>query len=525
MAETVVAQHMALRVIDDADLEREGLTASLLILPSAAVLSDLAVDELERFVRAGHGLVASWQLGLYRPDGTWRGYGVLERLFGVHGLSRDSELGDLRFFALHAGHALTAGLPAGLRLEIQPYDVPLLVDAQDPDADWVRWELLPLGENASLRPAAVVHASPGTGRAVWLDFEPAAVPPASRVAMDGLLRNALAWAGGEPLATLDVWPNGAALAAFFALDTEDKFAAASAAADLFEQAETRGTFFCVSALAEANRDTFARLVRTGEIGSHTDDHRVLKGQPAAEQERHLLTSAKTLTALGASDVVGFRPPEEEVDEHTLTAARRAGYLYVAGTRDKDRSEPHLSPEGVVVLPRIPRDDFHWFVHEGVNDPDRLTSAWRADLAQIRRLGGLFFFSFHTQSLDRPALVAGLKALLADTADPTVWRASGAEIATWWRARAGVSVRVEPVDAGHVRVILTARDPVPALGVKVFLPRLPRHLEARVAAGTQPADVIIVPDPEPSVHLVARELRAGTTQIIDLVFDSELPPHL
>jgi peptidoglycan/xylan/chitin deacetylase (PgdA/CDA1 family) len=462
------------RVVGDAELEAGDVPEPVVVLPSVAVLSDAAAARLKQLVASGRGVVATWQLGLYRPDQSFRGPEVLRTLFGVTPVAREEVLRP-HFFALRTGSPLTAGLPAGMRLEISPYDEPLLLGGDGGDADWVRWEMLPFGAvGAPVRPHAVSHRRIGAGRAVWLDFEPNAATASSAPLVDALVRNAVWWAGQQPLGGPDLWPNGARLAALFALDTEHRFEQAPVVAKLFADKRRRLTFFCVSDLARANAALMPQLLAAGEIGSHTDDHKIVAGLPLADQLAHLEASAAALRGLGAERVEGFRAPEEQSDAATLTAALRAGFGYLAGG-DKDRSEPVITPEGLVLLPRIPHDDFHWLMKERIEDTDMLRRAVRDDLAQIERLGGLYYFSFHTQTLDRPALLAALADLLDRTARRSIWQGAGRDIAAWWRARSGVAVRVDAMRAGRLRVRVTSKADVPALPLTVPPGRLNPHL--------------------------------------------------
>jgi hypothetical protein len=52
---------------------------------------------------------------------------------------------------------------------------------------------------------------------------------------------------------------------------------------------------------------------------------------------------------------------------------------------------------VVVLPRIPHDDFEYVVRRPGEDVAAAWASMRNDLQQVRRLGGFYFFDFHTSS--------------------------------------------------------------------------------------------------------------------------------
>jgi hypothetical protein len=71
--------------IDDGMLEANQLASSydVLILPASLVLSDRQVEQVQTFMRRGGSVYASWKTGYDRPDGSIRGWGAIESLFGV----------------------------------------------------------------------------------------------------------------------------------------------------------------------------------------------------------------------------------------------------------------------------------------------------------------------------------------------------------------------------------------------------------------------------------------------------------
>lgn len=55
----------------------------VLILPSARALSDLQIARIQDFMNGGGSVFATWQPGIYREDGSWRGWAFVEETFGV----------------------------------------------------------------------------------------------------------------------------------------------------------------------------------------------------------------------------------------------------------------------------------------------------------------------------------------------------------------------------------------------------------------------------------------------------------
>ncbi|NQV71994.1 hypothetical protein HQ496_02640 [bacterium] len=55
----------------------------VLILPSSRALSDLQIRQIQEFMQRGGSVLATWTSGVYREDGTWRGWNFIEDTFGV----------------------------------------------------------------------------------------------------------------------------------------------------------------------------------------------------------------------------------------------------------------------------------------------------------------------------------------------------------------------------------------------------------------------------------------------------------
>lgn len=58
-------------------------TQDILILPSVRAMSDLEMQRLSEFLKKGGNILGSWALGIYRPNGEWRGWDFIENNFGV----------------------------------------------------------------------------------------------------------------------------------------------------------------------------------------------------------------------------------------------------------------------------------------------------------------------------------------------------------------------------------------------------------------------------------------------------------
>ncbi|MEM1095122.1 MAG: beta-galactosidase trimerization domain-containing protein [Bacteroidota bacterium] len=66
-------------VLESGDIENY----DFIVLPSVTALSDAQISRIRQFMDRGGNILATWTTGIYRPDGTWRGWGFMEDLFGV----------------------------------------------------------------------------------------------------------------------------------------------------------------------------------------------------------------------------------------------------------------------------------------------------------------------------------------------------------------------------------------------------------------------------------------------------------
>jgi hypothetical protein len=71
--------------ISDADIERGRLdNYDVLILPDVTAMSDAEITRIKAFMQRGGNVWATWTPGIYRPDGSWRGWSFLEEVIGLN---------------------------------------------------------------------------------------------------------------------------------------------------------------------------------------------------------------------------------------------------------------------------------------------------------------------------------------------------------------------------------------------------------------------------------------------------------
>lgn len=508
--------------VDEAGLQKAleaPAVPPLVVAPAAAALADETVAAVAGAVERGTGLLLSWQYGLRKPDGSWRGWAPLEQLVQLRPIeTKTPPAADaMRYVAMHGGTALSVGLPAGARLEFTVFDPPLLASSPLTVADYVGWDMLPIGRPPAklLSPTAAARASLGAGRVVWTNFGPdAACGDGPTVPWtDVLLDNALDWLTGRPRVALETWPHRARMAMMVGLDAEHKFPEAGWVARRFAQARVPLTTFAVGFLAADNPKVLADLARVGEIASHTWDHKPLADQDLAGQTSELAQSKAVLEKLSGQTVIGIRPPEERANAATWQAMRRTGYEYLVGDGTKDRAEPwfqEVDGTKLLIVPRVPNDDYEYVKRRTLASPREGWAQMRADVHALYRLGGLYFFDFHTHYAADPVIHGGLRLLLAPRKRADVWMTTGRELNAWWRARAGASVTLTPVDATSWEVSLASAAAAPSLGASMFLPHGVQAADVAALAGSAPTQVL-VRGSEPRLRLEWATLMPGETR--------------
>lgn len=415
-------------------------TARVLIVPSSPCLTIDAREAVEDVTARGGGVILTALTGIDDAGCRPIGFGLI--VGGTNASRADTlESRPMTYVTLPAGSPLTAGIPAGSRIDLAPgRQVALRVPRRD--AFYSDYFLQPAPAGGSpLLDAAITHEQRGRGRLVYWGFELRDVVqlPWDRAIAMLLVRNSVNWAAGLPVASIEQWPNGRIAAAAIAGDLEAGFTNAQYALDSLSPLPFRSTFFLTSNLARRYERLSHDLADAGEIGSHTENHRLLGGLPADVQHRRLEITQDELTSLLGLPVDGLRPPQEQFDLATMSAWMATGGRYLFGANDGRTASPELLPIGddtLVLIGRVGSDDFAAAAAAG-SDAERMARLFVAEYHRIRALGGFYALSYHSQLLATPRLLPALtqvaRTLVADSA--TVWLATLGQIAEWTRARA------------------------------------------------------------------------------------------
>lgn len=215
--------------------------------------------------------------------------------------------------------------------------------------------------------------------------------------------------------------------------------------ELLAQESLRGTFFVPGWVAEHRTERVEQILAGGhEIGHHGYLHKWVNPDKPEEELEELTLGLEALQRCVGVRPVGYRSPAGETSPNIIRLLTEHGFLYDSSLMDDINPYDHVLPDGRVGPVELP---WHWSlddapfmlssikVHRPIFTNQHIFDVWAAEFREIYRWGGLFTLVMHPQAIGRPSRLALLRQFIAYTREfPNVWYATGAEIATAWRAQ-------------------------------------------------------------------------------------------
>lgn len=221
--------------------------------------------------------------------------------------------------------------------------------------------------------------------------------------------------------------------------------------EVLERYNLCATFFIPGQVAKRYPDAVRAIAAHGhEIGCHGNHHEIMAHLTPEEQAEALQEARKILEETTGQTPVGFRMPEGEITEETLTIAKNLGFTYSSSLSDDD--VPYIrQPAGIVELP------IHWelfdlpyfvFTFDPPIPPGQARSAqmdqvlenWKTELEGARKWGTLFNLQLDPQATGEQGRVFMLEELIEEIRKHNdVWVATGREIASYYaeKCRGGI----------------------------------------------------------------------------------------
>ncbi len=469
---------------------------SVLVLVSAAVLSDEERRLIAQRVDAGDGLLATWMPGTLDARGAAIAPSFIEQTFKVG--AKAAVPGEKGFLVTVGDTPLTFALPPGSRLWVgkeQRYPTPYLVTpGAGYLADWSR------GADAT---GMLAFSTVGASRRALLGWPESAwdARSAEFVKLAGL---ALDWVEAKPVAYLRTWPWPWRGAITLGVDALWRFENVPRIAETMAKSGLHGSFHFLPGDAASNAAVIRDLVKEGHsVGGFGDIVKPFAGQPENEQRARIERMVRGFrNALDPAIAVnGLRAPQGATDAATEKAAASLDYIVDLGRIDS--SVPMLAPDHrLVLLPTA--------VNIASNASlDTINTGLDAAARKTRLLGGYAFIGLDAAGYYRDApLEAGLQRFIDATRDDPLWKTSATDVVSWWREHEQIKV-ASAWDAARATLTLevTVGDamPFPAAIAIVAPPGLktvrvePALAGAEIKADSEGAAALVLSGLPPGAH--------------------------
>ena len=460
-------------------LERSG--AAVLLLPSAPLLTEREMAAVRAFRARGGALLSTWQTAVRDEQGGWRGYAHMESLLGVKVDGSTEKETDDTFLITHGDNPVSHHLGAAMRVwtERLPGYYPLRLQGGQTAAQMMDWSRTRVEGRSSAVVVFDERAGPGSSssRVVTFGFPERLWQSADPSMLEPLAHNALTWLLRIPDAFVPAWPHPYRNAVLLAVDLANPPQPADL--DLGKLVGPPGGRASYYTLTQYAADPEARAVLASiktaghELAYLADRFEGFKDLSTAAQAKRLDLMIEEGKAMGVTPGGGMHPPVDLYDATTvrLAQARAIGYVLV-GQEGTEMRLPYFAPQAavpagaaapvsappapIVLLPRThpgPED----LLAEG--DSAAAMRAFLGELALAEQMGVLSVIQMLGESTLTKAQLAAIGADLKSRRARS-WMASGAELASWWRARSRLVASVDTAASPPVlSVTVTGAGPL------------------------------------------------------------------
>ena len=392
---------------------------SIIVALDMMVLTNNEIAKIENFVLNGGSLLFNFTAGFLNKSLIYQEDNLVSRLTP---LQLDQELGSIQYDANSTGYistrmhsVLTQHLPSGRAHELTIYDpLPIFITPKNLQADayltnWSQTNYLYLQKHHELRKnqsGLLWHGYQGKGKWVYFSFPSYAFMDSNKKSFINLYKGILDFFSNEiiaqPYPYIDT-KNGI----FVSEDSEYKFQSIKQFYDAAQQYNFPVTAFCVANLAEKYPLLMKEIASDPnfEIASHSFSHKKILGGNEEFHIQEIAKSKKVLQGLTGQEIIGFRPPREELDDMMMELLGENAYKYILFDLD-NRLSPYMKNE-ILIIPRHATDDYSYLINANWNSKEVLQSI-QHETDVIISLDGLFTLSTHTHLMNYGSNITILK---------------------------------------------------------------------------------------------------------------------
>lgn len=379
---------------------------SVLIALDLMALSKDEKDAIDAFVKRGGRILFNFTSGFLDASLRLTDDTLVKR---ITSLSIDPDVNSLRFDQNNTGYLstkllspITANMEKGQGLDMTLYDpLPIFktVPGMNVDAyltNWSQVDYIKIGKNRALKKdqsGLIWHGYYGKGKWVYFSYPSYILLDSNLNTYKKLFEGMLSYLVDD--ISVVAYPYvDAKNAVFLSEDTEYKFENLQQLYDTAVKNNFPVTAFCVANLAETHKALMEKVAKNPliEIGSHSYTHGKIMGESDEVIKHETIDSKTKIDSLINGNIIGFRPPREEIDDKMIDDLEKGGFKYILN-EGENRLSPYFK-DSILIIPRHGTDDYSYLVNLDWNSTQVLDEM-KKQVNVVASLDGIFTMSTHT----------------------------------------------------------------------------------------------------------------------------------
>ena len=390
--------------INETDLDKLDKNSILIVLDAIA-LSKNGLSNIKSFTKEGGFLIFNYNFAFSVND-QFQGSKNIEEITSLKHIKKPYFVKEHSLFIVNRLLSpLNTKKPKGKRVSFKSYDPLYLYSSKkiEPDMLLTNWKLTQAEiddtYDLTANEAGVAwHGSYGKGNWVYFSF-PSYIffeADAFNSYFGDIFSSIIEYASEQ--ITVQAFPYlDRTSTVLLSEDTEYRFSEFEYFMNLANEQDFPVTAFCVSSLAEK----YPKLMQEAgknkliEIASHSHTHKDIKGLSKENMTIEIKDSKKILESLSKSDVVGFRPPREELNRQMSEMISRNGYKYIL-KNVQNHTYPNIK-DNLVLIPRLGSDDYNFMVQKSLDSASILKKI-KKETNFVTKLDAIYNLDIHTHLL-------------------------------------------------------------------------------------------------------------------------------
>ena len=379
---------------------------AILVALDMMSLSHDEVEDLDKFVSGGGRLLFNFTSGFLDASLHYRANNLVKR---VTTLTLDKNINTIKqnqkdggYMATKLLSPLSKYLPAGKSMEFIVYDpLPIFNTKLEAESYMTTWGLdnyIKINKSKSLtkeQSGLIWKGAKSLGKWVYFSFPSYVFVDNDAVAYAKIFKGILDYLDKDMTAIMYPYID-AKNVMFISEDTEYKFTNLENFYKVSLKNKFPVTAFCVANLAQKYPELMKKVITSPymEIGSHSYTHKKIVGESDAVIKRETEGANKLLHSLTGRDIIGFRPPREELNKEMITDLQDSGTKYIL-SESKSRLYPFGYMNGkMLMIPRHGTDDYSYLINLDWNSSQILQQI-KTEANILADLNGMYTLSTHT----------------------------------------------------------------------------------------------------------------------------------